>query len=129
MVTKTGERYIPSLKHVIPEKAEIEIQRIWKAVFGLTDLQIDVVDVTLTMPTRINRDLVAKQPVLVITRQDTTGGWAVEWATNADGSLKFKGLGLVTPITTANTYSAYLFIAVKATEAMLIAYVTGGNLS
>lgn len=128
-MAKAGERYIPSLKDVIPYKAEVEVQRIWKAIYGLLDLQVDLVDLTLTMPTRIDRDILAKQPVLVVTRQDTTGGWAIEWATNADGSLKFKGLNLVTPDTTANTYSAYLFIGIKPTEAMLVAYVTGGNLA
>lgn|SRR5262245_13234342 len=128
-MSKAGERYVPSLKDVVPYKAEIEVQRLWKSVFSLLDVKIDIVDQLLTMNTRIDRELTVGQPVLVLARQDTVGGWTVEWAVNPDETLKFRGTSLVTPVTTANTYSAFLFVATKTTEAMLVAWISGGNLS
>lgn len=124
-----SQRYFPNLKDVVPYHAEVEIRQLRSMIYDLLDAKPQVLDYTLSAAIRVDTKLVKGRPVFVIARQDATGGWAIQWATNADGSLKFKGTSLVTVTTTANTYTAYLFIATSETEAMLVGHETGGNLS
>lgn len=129
LTPKTSQRYYPNLKDQVPYHAEQEFIQLRTLIYDLLDSKTQVLDYTLSASKRVDTTLVTGRLVVVIARQDTTGGWNVEWATNSDGSLKFKGTSLVTVTTTANTYTAYLFIATSATEAMLVAHETGGNLS
>ena len=124
-----SERYFPMLKEVVPYKAEVELRQLRSMAYDLLDVKPQVLDFTLAASKRVDTKLTKGQPLFVIARQDTTGGWNVEWATNSDGSLKFKGTSLVTVTTTANTYTAYLFIATGPTEALLVGHETGGNLA
>lgn len=126
---KAGNRYYPPLKDVVPYHAEVEFKQLRSIAYDLIDAKLDIVDTTLTASTRIDRDLVAGRFVAVIARQNVTGGWSTQFAPNKDGSLKFKGTSVVTPVTTANTYTIYLFLATSETEALLVAHETGGNLS
>lgn len=125
----TNQRYYPNLKDQVPYHAEQEFIQLRKMAYDLFDGKVDWVDKTLDASWRVDRDLITGKPLVVIARQDTVGGRSVQWAPNPDGSLKFKGTSLVTVTTTANTYTAYLFLSTSSTEAMLISYVTGGNLS
>lgn len=125
----TNQRYYPNLKDQVPYHAEMEFIQLRKMAYDLFDGKVDWVDKLLTASVRIDRDLIKGKPLVVIARQDTVGGWSIEWATNTDGSLKFKGTSLVTVTTTANTYTAYIFLSTSTTEALLLGYVTGGNLS
>lgn len=126
---EADKRTIPSLKGLADFRVEQEVRRLWSASFQLQDAAIDVLDTTLTKDTLLDRPLAKGKPLLVILRQDTVGGWSVSWATNPDGSLKFKGMSGWTLDTTANTYSILIFYATSETEALVAAGVTGGNLS
>jgi hypothetical protein len=107
------ERFIPNLKG----KADDDVVR------------MDVVDMTLTKDTLLDRDLVAGKPLLFILRQDATGGWNVTFQTLPDGSLKFKGMTTVGALdTTANTFTTLLFFATSENEALIV-NITGGNLN
>lgn len=128
-MAKAGERHFPSLKDIVPYKAEVDHTQLRSMIYDLLDVKTEVLDYTLTASRRVDAVLVKGRQLVVIARQNVTGGWAIQWANNPDGSLKFKGTALVTPVTTANTYSAYVFIATGPTEALLIAHETGGNLS
>lgn len=123
------QRFFPDLKHEVPYNTETELRQLRQYAYDLFDARTRVLDYTLSASKRVDVELIPGKPLVVIARQDTTGGWDVQWAANPDGSLKFKGTALVTLTTTANTYTAYYFMATSATEAMLIGYVTGGNLS
>ena len=124
-----SQRYFPNLKDQVPYHVETDHLQLRKMIYDLLDLKVEVLDYTLAASVRVDTDLVAGRPLVVLARQNTVGGWAIQWATHSDGSLKFKGTNLVTVTTTANTYTAYLFMATSTTEAMLVAFVTGGNLS
>jgi hypothetical protein len=126
--TATLQRYYPNLKDQVPYHAETEFRQLRTMLYDLIDSKPQILDYTLAAPKRIDAVLVAGKTLYVIIRQDATGGWAVDWATNPDGSLKFKGIATIPPDTTANTYSCFHFIATSPTEAMLID-ITGGNLS
>ena len=126
---KLKDKFIPNLKGKADDDVIREIRRIWTSTFSLRDASMDVVDMTLTKDTLLDRDLVAGKPLLFILRQDATGGWNVTFQTLPDGSLKFKGLATLGPlITTANTYTALPFYAISENEALLL-YMTGGNLN
>ena len=127
--TKAIDRYVPSLKDKVHHDVETEVRRLWLSIFNLLDAKLDVLDMTLTANAKVDRELIAGRPLLVILRQNATGGWTVTWATNPDGTLKFKGQNLITLTTTANTYSALLFYAVSDKEAVLVSKdATGGTL-
>jgi hypothetical protein len=123
------QRYFPNLKDEVPYNTETELKQLRQYAYDLFDSRTRVLDYTLSASKRVDAELISGKPLVVIARQDTVGGWNVEWATNADSSLKFKGTALVTLTTTANTYTAYYFIATSEREAMLVSFVTGGNLS
>jgi hypothetical protein len=123
------QRYFPNLKDEVPYNTETELKQLRQYAYDLFDSKTRILDYTLSASKRVDTALIVGKPLVVIARQDTVGGWNVEWATNADGSLKFKGTSLVTLTTTANTYTAYYFIATSESEAMLVSFVTGGNLS
>ena len=125
---KVGERYIPDLRGKAHDDVATQIHRAWLSLYDLNDKTIDLLDQTLTANFRVDRQLQKGKPLLVILRQDTVGGWTVQWATNPDGSLKFKGTNLITLVTTLNTYTAVLFWSTGPTEAILITYSTGGSL-
>ena len=125
----TTARYYPPLKDVVPYHAETEFKQLRTMIYDLLDARTEVLDYTLTASLRVDTTLVVNRPVIIVARQDTVGGRAIQFATNSDGSLKFKGTNLVTVTTTANTYTAYLFIVTSTREAMLVSFVTGGNLS
>jgi len=123
------QRYYPNLKDQVPYHAETEFRQLRTMVYDLIDSKPQILDYTLAAPKRIDAELVAGKTLYVIIRQDSIGGWAVDWATNPDGTLRFKGTALIIPVTTAGTYSAYVFVAINSNEAMLIAHELGGNLS
>lgn len=123
------QRYYPNLKDQVPYHAETEFRQLRTMIYDLIDSKVQIADYTLAANKRVDAVLVAGKPLVVIARQDAIGGWTIDWATNADGTLKFKGTSAVTPTTTAGTYTAYTFIATSPTEALLTAAITGGNLS
>ena len=126
---KAGARYFPNLKDQVPYHAETEFRQLRSMAYDLLDAKLDIVDKTLAASALIDRDLVAGRLLAIVARQNSVGCWSVQFATNKDGSLKFKGTSVVTPVTTANTYTVYIFLAMSEIEALLIAHETGGNLS
>lgn len=124
-------RMIPNLRQFVDFRVEQEIRRLWTSVYGVQDASLDISDQTLTKSTLLDRDLVAGKLLLFILRQDVTGGRTWTWAKNKDAkaTTKFKGTGLMTPLTTtANTYTTALFYCPSETEAILIGWLTGGSL-
>lgn len=128
-IASSNQRYFPNLKGEVSYNTETELKQLRQYAYDLFDSRTRVLDYTLSASKRVDSVLIPGKPLVVIARQDVTGGWAIEWAANPDGSLKFKGTNLVTVDTTANTYTAYYFLTISEREAMLISYVTGGNLS
>lgn len=123
------ERFIPNLKGKADDDVVREVRRLWQSTYSLRDASMDVVDITLTQDTLLDRDLVPGKPLLFILRQDNTGGWAVTFQTLKDGSLKFKGMTTFGALdTTANTFTSLLFFATTEDEALIV-NITGGNLN
>lgn len=116
------KRTYPNLVGKVHHDVVEQIRLLRDATYDLRDVQIDVLDVILTSDKKIDRDLVAGKPFLVIARQDVTGGRTITW------SSKFKGTNLIVQVTTANTYTAVLFFSVSDSEALLIAWSSGGQL-
>jgi len=125
---QTDQQFFPNLLDLVPYHTATEIKQLRQYIYNLFDSKAKTVDYFLSAPKRIDADLVAGKSYFFIVRQDAVGGWGVDWATNPDGSLKFKGIATVPPVTTASTYSAFHFIATGPTEALLVS-ITGGNLS
>lgn len=120
---KLTEQYIPNFQGKIPDDVAIDIRRHWMATYALRDVQFDVVDITMTKDTLVNRDLVAGKPLLVILRQDVTGGWTATF------DPKFKGQAALGPLdTTANTYTVIFFYSPSSDYTLFVAGITGGPL-
>lgn len=120
---KTTEKFIPDLRGKVHDDVVLDMRRHWLATYALRDAQIDVLDVTISKDTLINRDLVAGKPLLLILRQDVTGGWTITF------DPKFKGYaGLGALDTTANTYTVILFYPPTENYCLFVAGITGGAL-
>ena len=128
-IAQAGSRFYPNLKDQVPYHAQVEFKQLRAMAYDLIDAKLDIIDKTISANTRIDADLVTGRFLAVIIREDVTGGWAVQFATNKDGSLKFKGTDIVTQSTAANTYTFYLFLGTSDIEALLVAHETGGSLS
>ncbi len=120
---KAIEKYIPNFQGKIHDDVALDMRRHWLATYALRDAAWDVLDMTITKDTLINRDLVAGKPLLLIIRQDTVGGWTITF------DPKFKGYaGLGALDTTANTYTLILFYPPTEDYCLFLAGVTGGAL-
>lgn len=125
-----GDRFIPNLKDKVDYDVALSIERLWTNLYDLVDRRLDILDLTLSRNQRVDRTLKAGGQLAVILRQDATGGWTWGWAPNLDGTLKFKGTALMTPlVTTANTYTLALFACTGPKEAILTGWLSGGNLA
>jgi hypothetical protein len=125
MPIQRTERYIPNLlgKMDVPYDVAIEIQRIWRQLYDLTDRRVQVEDRLLTRDTLVDPATMVGKPLLVILRQDTVGGWATSFG------MKFKGVAAFGALTTAaNTYTALWFYPTSDSEVLLVSGLTGGAL-
>lgn len=116
------KRTYPNLVGKVHHDVVEQIRLLRDATYDLRDVQLDVLDVLLTANKKIDRELAAGRPLLVILRQDVTGGRTVTW------DSKFKGTNLIVPVTTANTYTAVLFYSSSDSSALLVSWVSGGTL-
>ena len=132
MVNRNTERYYPSdnFPPGVSQEVTEEARLIRDAVYDLRDSRkaLDIIDQTITADFEVNpivlpqKQLVAGRFSLWILRQDIVGAHTITFTS------VFKGVNLITPVTTASTYSTFKFYHASASEALLVSWLSGGTL-
>ena len=116
------ERNFPNLQGKAHHDIVAEAALIRGALYDLRDKTVDVVVLTLTANQKFDRTLIVGKLLIVIVKQDTVGGRMITWGS------KFHGTNLITWVTTANSYSVFEFYPIRSDYALLVRWLSGGNL-
>ena len=117
-------RYYPQFaKDVHPQVVE-EDRYLRDALYDLRDRLksgFDYVQVTLHANYVVKPPLTAGKPIVMILMQDGTGGWLISF----DPTI--RGTNVLIPVTTLNTYTAFILWPVSEKLAYLVSFVTGAT--